>query len=200
MKFFILFLTLALGSWSTPPSKAPATAEKLPTFQFQEGSEMTVHGSSNVRDWTMDVQTINGEVVVQPANGGDAPTVDRIQVEVPVEDIVSDRDAQTSKAHDALQRNAYSVIYFNSNEVEVSTSGEDAFPVVARGELIIAGERRTVDLQAEGMRQENGTYRFQGEHDLRLSDFDVKRPTALLGTLRVSDEITLSFDVTVAPE
>lgn len=200
MKLLILLLTLALGSWSTPPDKAPATAEKLPTFQFQEDSEMTVHGSSNVRDWTMDVQTIRGEVTVQPANGDGVPTVERLQVEFPVEDIVSDNGTMTSKAHDALQSNAYPVIYFSSNEVEVSTDGEDAFQVVAHGELIIAGERRMIDLQAEGMRQEDGTYRFQGEHDLQLSDFDVKRPTALLGTLRVSDEITLAFDVTVASE
>jgi hypothetical protein len=63
----------------------------------------------------------------------------------------------------------------------------------------MAGERRTVTVQSEGTRLANGAYRFQGEHDLLMSDFDIERPTALLGALRVTDEIRVAYDVTIVP-
>lgn len=164
---------------------------------------MTVYGSSNVRDWTMDVLEIGGEITLQPAANGEMPTVERVFVEVPVDSILSGRDSQNEKAHKALQQNAQPAIYFRSESVNVTSAPEangSGFGVVAEGELIIAGERRTVNVQAEGTQLANGAYRFQGEHELLLSDFDVERPTALLGALRVADEIRVTFDVTLVPE
>lgn len=194
--FFFLF-----SSWAAvPPPEAPASPSTLVMYRFHEDSEMTVHGSSNVRDWTMDVLHLDGQIEMQSTDDG-APTVDRLFVEVPVDSVLSDRGSQNEKAHKALQKNAQPVIYFRSETVDVSPASDaSSFDVMAEGELIIAGERRNVELRAEGTRLENGAFRFQGEHELLMSDFDIERPTAMLGALRVADEIRITFDVTLVPE
>lgn len=184
------------SSTSPPPSSASAI---VVPYQFSEDSEMTVHGSSNVRDWTMDVQELTGEVDLQPAEEG-APTVNSVQLQVPVDQIVADRGSMQDKAHKALQKNAYPTIYFQSDEVEVTPAEADSFSVTATGELIIAGERRTVDLQATGTRQDDGTYRLEGEHEMTLSEFNIDRPTAMFGALQVADEIRLTFSAILAPK
>lgn len=203
MTVLSLLLLLVSGSWIFPPPDAPATAP-LPapdpiTYQFHQDSEMTIFGSSNLRDWTMDVLTIDGEVDVEPAPDG-VPSVERIFVEVPVDSLVSGRDGQDEKAHKALQKKAQPRIYFRSESVTLAPGSDaDTFEVTAEGELIMATERRTVRLQADGTRQADGSFRFQGEHEMLLSDFDIERPTALLGALRVADEIRVAFDVTLVP-
>ena len=163
---------------------------------------MTIYGSSNVRDWTMDVLEINGQVTLQSADDDNGvPTVERLLVDVPVDSIHSERGAQNEKAHKALQQNAQPVIYFRSETVDVSAGSatDSTFSVAAQGELIMASERRTATLQAEGTRLPNGAYRFQGEHNMLLSDYDIERPTALLGALRVADEIRIAYDVIIVP-
>lgn len=170
-------------------------------YRFRDDSTMTIRGSSNVRPWTMGVQTIDGTIAVRVSDHG-IPAIDRIHVQIPVTAIASESGGQTRKAHDALQKERHPTISFRSDEVEVTSdaaSGKEAFQVVARGELTVVGTRRTVDLHATGRHREDGIYRLRGDHDLRLSDFNVKRPTAMFGALRVSDAITLAFDVTIAP-
>lgn len=203
MKLLSTLLILLVGSWATaPPQPADPPAEPVPavTYTFHEDSEMTVYGSSNVRDWTMDVLEINGQVSVQPAADNGLPTIERVLVEVPVDSMLSERGSQNEKAHKALNKNRQPVIYFRSESITVSPGPEaDAFEATAEGELILAGERRTVTLQAEGTRTENGAFRLQGEHELLMTDFGIDPPTALLGALRVTDEIRVAFDVTLVP-
>lgn len=199
MKLLTLILILALGGWSDPPADLSTSEANVMTLQFHEDSQMTIYGSSNVRDWDMDVQTIDGQVVVESADDG-TPSVDRIQLEVPVEDMTSNRGSQTDKAHKALKKDSYPKIFFRSDDIEVTGSDGETFEVLARGELIIAGARRDVEVRAEGTQREDGMYRFEGEHEIRLSDFDIDRPTAMMGALRVSDEVTIAFDAVVASE
>lgn len=204
MKLLSTLLIFFFGSWIIlpPPSPDPPTSDAPVAYTFHEDSEMTIYGSSNVRDWTMDVLEIDGQVAVQPAAGANGlPAVEQLLVEVPVDSILSGRGAQNEKAHKALQKNAQPIIYFRSESINVAAGGatDSTFSVTAQGELIMAGERRDVNVQAEGTRLANGAYRFQGEYNMLLSDFDIEQPTALLGALRVADEIRVAYDVTIVP-
>lgn len=221
MRFFLaLFFAwgvLAGTGPEAPDSSSTTSALEMAPYQFAQGSEMTIHGSSNVRDWRMEVAEVNGEVDLEPSEEG-APTINSVSLEIPVEQIVADRGSMEDKAHKALKKNAYPIIYFQSSDVEVSPgegaraqAGEEsssearvsegtAFTATATGEMILAGERRTVEITATGTRLEDGRYRLEGEHEMTMSEFNVDPPTAMLGTLRVTDEVRLTFNAILAPK
>jgi hypothetical protein len=202
MKLLSTLLIFLFGSWvATPPPQPLDPPTPAVTYTFHEDSEMTIYGSSNLRDWTMDVLVVDGQVAVQPAADDGLPTIERVLVEVPIDSVLSERGSQNEKAHKALKKKRQPVIYFRSESVNVAagSAADSTFSITAEGELIMAGERRTVTVQSEGTRLANGAYRFQGEHDLLMSDFDIERPTALLGALRVTDEIRVAYDVTIVP-
>ncbi len=155
---------------------------------------MTVHGSSNVRDWTMDVESFSGQADFSPVESG-SPAIHSISVEVPVEALVANRSSMQEKAHKALKKEEYPTVQFRSDSVTVATAEADSFAVIANGDLTIAGETRTVTLRAKGASQGDNGYHVRGEHELKLSEFNVERPSALLGALTVSDGIRLTFDV-----
>lgn len=177
------------------PDRAVSPADST-TFQFHEESEMTVHGSSNVRDWDMDVEAIEGDILFEEE--ASVPSIEQINVEVPVEGIVASRSSMQDKAHKALKKEDYPTITFSASDVNVSKSQDDAFAVFANGDLTIAGTTQPAEVQAKGVRQEDGSYAIEGEYELKLSTFDVERPSAMLGTLTVKDAIRLSFDVVLS--
>ena len=199
MRFYLTVL-LVWGLVALPTFADPVTPPAdSGAYQFNnERSSMTVYGSSNVRDWTMDVTQINGSVLM-----GDEqtklPSIDEIQVEVAVENMVSDKDRLQRHAHDAVKKEDYPTISFASSDVQVSSAQADSFSVVANGTLTIKGNTQAVELTAKGVQQSDGTLHVTGEHGLKLSTFDVERPSLMFGAIKVDDPIRIGFDVVLTP-
>lgn len=168
-------------------------------YQFDnERSTMTLYGSSNVRDWSMDVRQINGRVVLGERTDG-LPAIQTIRVEVSVRHLVSDKDRLQRHAHDALKKEEYPTIAFRSSDVQVAEAEADSFSVVANGALTIKGETRSVELAAKGTRTSDGALHVSGEHGLTLSTFNVERPSLMFGAIKVTDPVRIAFDVLLRP-
>jgi polyisoprenoid-binding protein YceI len=193
-------LVLAGGLLAAPAAAEPAPPADSVAYQFDnENSTMTVYGSSNVRDWTMDVTQITGTVVLGDAEGP-LPAIQSVQVEVPVEQMVSDKDRLQRHAHEALHKEEHPTISFAAANVQVARAGADSFSVVADGDLTIKGNTRSVTLSAKGAPQENGAINIRGEHRLTLSTFEVERPSLMFGAIKVTDPVRIGFDVVLTPQ
>jgi polyisoprenoid-binding protein YceI len=197
---FALILMLAGGLLASPAAADPAPPADSVAYQFDnENSTMTVYGSSNVRDWTMDVTQITGAVVLG-ATDESLPSIQSVRVEVPIEQMVSDKDRLQRHAHEALHKEEYPTISFSASDVEVAEAEADSFSVVANGELTIKGNTHAVTLSAKGAQQQDGAIHVRGEHRLELSTFDVERPSLMFGAIKVTDPVRIGFDVVLRPQ
>ena len=59
----------------------------------------------------------------------------------------------------------------------------------------MAGQTRVVEIPLTALRQEGGSMKGEGAVDLKITDFGIKPPTAMLGTLKTKDAIRISFTV-----
>lgn len=195
-----LAVLVAWGFLATPmlagPGASPADSS---AYQFDnENSTMTVYGTSNVRDWDMDVTQINGSILLE--NSEDKlPSIREIQVEVPVKNMVSDKDRLQRHAHEALRIETHPTISFATSDVQVGKAEADTFSVVANGDLTIKGNTRSVTLAGEGTWLADGTLRVSGEHRLKLSTFEVERPSLMFGAIKVKDPVRVGFDMALTP-
>lgn len=169
-------------------------------------NEMNVEGGSTLHDWSCPIETLNGSLSADTSQT-DAPlaisNITKVQVAVPVDAIQCDKDTMNEKLRKALNMNAYPKVYFSLAGAQVSPlpdSGAAWFKVQATGELILAGERRQITLPVKGQLLDNGNLRLMGSHTIRLSDYNIERPSAMLGTIKTSKDVTVNFDVTAAPE
>jgi polyisoprenoid-binding protein YceI len=205
-RFFAVALTLVLaGMLLVAGSLQPPVSYTIePT-----STEMYVEGGSTIHDWSCPVKGLSGSLRVdtaQTVNASPASPLSGVlstQVSVPVNSIQCDKETMNEKLREALQMNAYPEVYFSLEDAQVSPlpdSGAHWFAVDATGELILAGERRQIDLPVQGRRHDDGTLRLTGSHTIRLSDYDIDRPSALMGTITVSKEVTVHFDVTATPD
>jgi polyisoprenoid-binding protein YceI len=86
-------------------------------------------------------------------------------------------------------------ITFQSTSVQARS--DSAATVV--GNLSIAGQSRQVTLDL-AMQPESGAVRITGRVPVRQTDFGVKPFTAMMGALKVKDEVDVGFDVTLPSE
>lgn len=169
-------------------------------------NEMNVEGGSTIHDWSCPIESLDGSLRLDTAEDEGASPIQRVtktQVEVPVDAIQCDNDTMNEKLREALDVNAYPKVYFSLADAQVSPlpdSGAAWFKVQATGELILAGERRQIDLPVAGKTLDNGRLRLVGSHTIRLSDYDIERPSAMLGTIKTSKKVTVNFDVTATPD
>jgi polyisoprenoid-binding protein YceI len=67
--------------------------------------------------------------------------------------------------------------------------------VVMNGLLTIAGKENAMELRGTGTADNAGTIRMKGSTKFKMSQFGVKPPTLMLGSMKVGDPVTVSFDL-----
>lgn len=198
----LVVFAFTIESAAALPSSEPEPDNAV-SFLLHEDSKIVVEGTSNVRDWSMEVTEVDGSFAlqqVQSSSNSDALRFDRVQVRIPVEGLLSGQGKMDSKAHKTLKKDSYPTIHFDADQTEVvSTSGE-TMTIRSEGTMIVAGQQHEIALELEGTRRDDGSLHFQGTKDLTFSELGLDRPTAMLGALKVADDFAIAFDVVLVEE
>ncbi len=179
---FVFTLTLAFGQSS------------FRTSSFT----MTIKGSSNLHDWESAVKEVraNGSMTVD-ANG--LQSIQSLSVDIPTKSIKSTKGSvMDNKTYDALKADKYQNISYKLENATVNKKG-DAYDVNANGNLTLAGATNKIALYVRGKANSDGSITFTGSKKLKMTDFKIKPPTALLGTMTVGDEVEIVFSLTLKP-
>jgi galactitol-specific phosphotransferase system IIB component len=80
-------------------------------------------------------------------------------------------------------------------KVVKTTTNDKGFTTEVQGVLSIAGTSKTVNLLVAGTETTTG-FEFVGEKALKMTAFNIDPPTALFGTLKTGDDITIKFKTT----
>lgn len=162
------------------------------SFQFQSGSTVRVAGTSTMHDWACESNQVVGTLTGAPADGA----ISGVDVTIPVQALECKNGTMNGKMREALKASDNPFIRFSLTRADLSApDAQGAFSVAATGQLTIAGATRPVQMDVRGRALGDGGYRFTGEVPLKMTDFDVKPPTAMLGAVKAGDAVTVSFDV-----
>lgn len=159
------------------------------TYQVSEESKMVIKGTSSLHDWESDIITLKGKGTVNVEN--QQPKIRDFRLTIPVEAIKSGKSAMDKNTYEALNEEAYPNIEFSLDEVH-STSGDK---VKASGKLSIAGETRPVTLTADYDLDNSNMISLRGSYTMKMTDFGVDPPTAVFGTIKTGDEITIDYNL-----
>lgn len=175
-------LALVVGAFTY----GPLTIGKTTSIQIE--------GTSNVHGWTCQVG--------QFAGAADLDAQQRLQggrLTLPVNGIDCGNGTMDNNLQKALDAKTHPLIKFSLTSAETGAAGADGWaPVQLAGALTVAGKTRTVKTEAR-MRQEGGGLRISGRVPLRMTDFGVKPPTAMLGAMKTGDAVTVQFNAVLVP-
>ena len=82
--------------------------------------------------------------------------------------------------------------------MSVTHTGDDAGTVAMQGTLSIAGQDRPVTINGTVAR-ENGQLRVRGSKRITMTEWGVRPPSLMLGTMKVAPAATVGFDVVLKP-
>lgn len=193
LTFLTLFITLFLNLDFT-------VAQDQDIRLNLENHEMKIDGDANVRSWDAEVKTINADFVMKAFNTNDLSSLTSdhfktLELTIPVNDIESDSGRLTKNLQGYLKGDEHPEITFTLTEVNnVQVNGDSAI-ISAEGVINAAGVDHTTRMIVNA--SFNGdSVTFSGEKELLMTDFDIKPPTAVLGTIRARDEITIPYSLT----
>lgn len=160
---------------------------------------IVIKGTSNLHDWESKVNEVRASGSMKVENGG-LTGIQSLQVEIPVRTIKSSKGSiMDNKTYDALNAdNSPNITYKMEKTTGIVRNGTDC-AVHTSGFLTIAGTSNRVDLSAQGKVNANGTVTFNGSKKLKMTEFKIKPPTALMGTLKTGDEVEIVYQVTLKP-
>ncbi|RMH68117.1 MAG: YceI family protein [Bacteroidetes bacterium] len=181
----VLIGLLAVG-WISAPVR----------FTFQPGSRIWIEGTSSLHDWTCEVNAFDGAV---EAASESLEGITQGRVTVPVTELACKNGTMNKKAYQALAAEDHPTITYTLKTAALHPSEADGtFRLETLGALTIAGTTRDVAMTVDGEPLADGRIRLTGRLPLRMTDFGVDPPTAMLGTLKTGDEVTVHFDVVLA--
>jgi polyisoprenoid-binding protein YceI len=157
-------------------------------------SKMIIQGTSSLHDWQMEVRDMDCSTKIN-TDGKKINGIQFIEFSCVPTSIVSDYKLMDKKTYEALKADVYSKIDFKmKKEKLISGSGHD-FNGMVTGNLSIAGETKEIEVPFQGHLLDNGHVQVQGTVNLKLSDFNIDPPTAMFGTLKTGDNISIVYSI-----
>lgn len=168
-------------------------------------SKLWVEGGSNLHDWSCKASSVDAAIEVDDAffktKTVSATSLKKVQVKVPVRNLKCGNGKMDNNLYKALKADdAPEISYSLATFDVVPGATTDSFTVKAVGALTIAGSEKTLTIDVTAARLPDGSIRAEGALPLLMTDFGVKPPTALLGTLRTDNKITVKFSLFVGPQ
>ena len=200
MRKTLLTIT-ALATVATAAGAQGASAIRL---RLLPGTELSISGTSNVHDFHCKTNKINAYIDVDPGYTKDLTKVTRPIVSVKVNIAVKSLSCGNRK----MDENMYATLKADQNQlIRYTLSGYDilngsatAFAAKTNGTLTILGKDKIVAMKVDATRLAEGKATAAGEETLLMSDFGIKPPSFMFGTMKVGNEVKVKFNLTVGPE
>lgn len=157
-------------------------------INFSSETKFYVDGTSTIHDWTIESNQIIGKIITADNNSA---KIKSVQLSLKVESLKSGKSGMDSRIHSAFDSKKHPDISFRSTEV---TLNDDLKGGVAKGQLTMAGSTRTVEIPF-AIESVGNNWKFVGLSGLKMTNFDMSPPTAVMGTIRSGDDVTVRFEV-----
>lgn len=156
---------------------------------------MSIAGTSSLHKWESGVNTVSikSDVVINEAG---LQSINSLYLEVDANSIKSTKGSMMDKkTWEALKTDQFPKITYQLTKVESITPLTGEFDVKALGNLTIAGVKLPISMNVKAKVLGNGNLSFRGSKSLKMTDFKIDPPTALMGTLKTGNEVTINFDI-----
>jgi polyisoprenoid-binding protein YceI len=184
----LLCLAPALVAWKA------ATAP----FEVQPESRIWVSGTSTVRSWECKATAFDATVESTASGAASAvlageKAVGAVSVTIPAAKLDCSNGKMNEHMQNALKVRDNPTIAFRLSSYELAR-GADGMQVRMNGSLTLGGVQKPVTLTALATEGAKGTLHVAGTYELRMTDYGLKPPSLMLGTMKVGDQVKVGFD------
>ncbi len=162
-------------------------------------ADIKVLGTSNLHNWSMEDKDVSctAKFTYTTAKSTMPTALETLTLSFPVHNLKSGKSGMDSKAYSALKAKDGGNIVFSSTSSTVTPAAAGQFNVKSNGNLTIAGVTKPVIMDAACQVTKDGTVNCTGTEKLKMSDYQIKPPTYMMGALKTGDGLTINFTLVV---
>ena len=151
-------------------------------------------GTSTLHAWESNITLIEGKGSFQLKDNMLA-TIKDAEIKIPVKGIKSEEGKKMdNKTYETFKSDEYPYIIYTFSNAVVKINESQVVSMETIGNLNMAGVSRSVPISAHGKALPNGDLQLTVSKKIKMTDFNMEPPVMFLGTIKVGDEITVSFD------
>ncbi|WP_310570014.1 YceI family protein [Gemmatimonas sp.] len=173
-----------------------ATTSPVERMTLANGSRLWFDGTSTLRSWTCSADKIESKI---DAESGVANAVldgrkvaGTLEVEFPVEKLECKNGTMNEHMRKALVATTYPKITFNLSGYDL-TKGTPPGATV-QGSLTMNGQSHLIAVPVQFVRAD-GALRVTGKVPVKMTEWGVKPPKLMMGTIKVGEVVTVQFDL-----
>ena len=155
---------------------------------------VTIKGTSSLHDWEMKSDKGRVEVILGLGNNAKLVGLTGLKFSIEAESLKSAKSMMDNNAYKALKTGSAKQISFILTSATITQVNETSYQVKALGKLTVAGTTKDTDVTAEvKYSNTDKSYIVTGTKKLKMTEYNVKPPSFMLGTVKTGDEISISF-------
>lgn len=164
-----------------------ANAQK--NYALDVKTNFSVFGTSTLHDWEMKSASRTGTANFTVTDSKVAD-INSIDITLPSESLKSEKKSMDKVAYGTLKTDKFKNIKYVLKSAE--KVNENTWNLT--GTYTIAGVSKVLKTQVKTTAA-NGVITLQGSNKITFADFGMKSPTALLGTIKTGQDLTLKFNL-----
>ena len=169
--------------------------------KLQPGSRLWVAGTSTVKDFTCQARIVDAAIGTTSA---DAPrevisgtkAVTLLTVKVRAQNLDCANSTMNEHMLKALKSDAFPVIEFKMLSYDIA-KGSTTTNGRLTGTLTLGGVSKQITFDAAGTASKTGALRVVGTYPILMSDYGLKAPSLMMGTMKVNPKVKVNFDLLV---
>lgn len=154
-------------------------------------SSVSIRGTSSLHDWEEIVGKFD-VILDLHFTEKTVAGINKVYFACQSASIVSENSIMTNKTHNALQVEKYPSIIFRLVSVDQLNTHNGTFSGTLAGDIELAGVTKRITLTFTGSHTGN-KISIKGSKELNMTDFKIKPPTAMMGTLKTGEQVTVDF-------
>ena len=197
LSIVLALLLLTLRSPGVVPNVPPALLGLK--YTIEKESSLSIRGTTNINSFEcFSKQTFKEQSVRMEIDGAKHKVFFKnAQLMLRVDGLDCDNSKMNEDLCEALDYEDFPFIVIELREADLKKGlNEDGWSeIIVRATLSVAGKTRPIYIEAKGQQTSADRFRFVAEYWLKMTDYGVEPPTALLGLIKVRNDIAIDFNV-----
>jgi polyisoprenoid-binding protein YceI len=174
---------------------SPVHAQNTLTVKSVKAS---IHGTSTLHEWESDITKITCLGNFQ-SDGSLLKNIEGINVKIPVAGIKSSEGRMMdNKTYEAFKSEEHPYITYTASRAQITVDAAKITTIKVSGNLTMAGTTKLIAVEAIAKTLANGDQEITLSRKLKMTEFNMKPPTAMMGTIKVGDEVTVTVNLVLA--